>query len=305
ERKPELLVASGREKRLLERIERAKGATMLVAADVEPSAGWAQRLARIDRVVRLDSGVADDERAAAWRRLRDGSVRLATGTRSALLAPLRAPAVLALVDEHEAAHKPPGPPRMHSRDVALERAAREPISLLLTAATPRAEAGWAGGARQVGARDEGAAGARPLAGRQHRRHARHPAARAAHATCRPSHPRDAGRSASGLPGGEPAHLVAGVRRVRRGGPLRRVRDRVRLLARLGAARVPALRCRAALAGHLRGLPRPAPVAVRLGRRARGACRAPPLSHRAHRALGSRRRARSPRRGAASDGGRGR
>ena len=142
ERKPELLVASGREKRLLDRIERAKGTAMLIAADVETSARWAQRLARIDRVVRLDSGVEDHERAAAWHGLRDGSVRLATGTRSALLAPLRAPAVLALVDEHEASHKPPGPPRMHSRDVALERAAREPISLLLTAATPSAEAWW-------------------------------------------------------------------------------------------------------------------------------------------------------------------
>ena len=92
--------------------------------------------------MRLDSGVADDERAAAWYRLREGSTRLATGTRSALLAPLRPPAVLALVDEHEAAHKPPGSPRMHSRDVALERAAREPISLLLTAATPSVEAWW-------------------------------------------------------------------------------------------------------------------------------------------------------------------
>src|SRR5262249_45670074 len=42
ERKPELLVASGREKRLLERIERAKGPAILIAADVETSARWAQ-----------------------------------------------------------------------------------------------------------------------------------------------------------------------------------------------------------------------------------------------------------------------
>src|SRR5207249_6226322 len=39
-------------------------------------------------------------------------------------------------------HKPPGPPRMHSRAVALERAAREPVALLLTAATPSVEAWW-------------------------------------------------------------------------------------------------------------------------------------------------------------------
>src|SRR6267142_2228684 len=56
--------------------------------------------------------------------------------------PLPLPATLVLLDEHEAAHKPPGAPRMHSRDVALERAAREPLALLLTAATPSAEAWW-------------------------------------------------------------------------------------------------------------------------------------------------------------------
>jgi len=140
--KPELLVGAGREKRLLERLEVAKGAVLVIAADIETAARWAQRLAKIDRVVRLDSGVSDDERAAAWQALRDGSARLAAGTRSALLAPLPPPATLVLIDEHEAAHKPPGPPRMHSRDVALERAAREPLALLLTAATPSAEAWW-------------------------------------------------------------------------------------------------------------------------------------------------------------------
>src|SRR4030095_360719 len=100
---PELLVASGREKRRLARSARAKGPAILIAADVETSARWAQRLARIDRVVRLDSGVADDERAAAWHRLRDGSARLATGTRSALLAPLRPPARLRPVAEDHGA----------------------------------------------------------------------------------------------------------------------------------------------------------------------------------------------------------
>ena len=171
---PELLVANGREKRLLERIERAKGAVLLIAADVETAARWAQRLARIDRVVRLDSGVADEERAAAWHRLRDGSARLATGTRSALLAPLPPPAVLALVDEHEAAHKPPGPPRMHSRDVAPRARRAQAVSLSSTAATPSVEAWWRA---RSGARDDGAAGARPLARRERRRHARHPPAR--------------------------------------------------------------------------------------------------------------------------------
>src|SRR5438093_1153827 len=116
--KPELLTGAGREKRVLERLEATKGAALVIAADVETVARWAQRLAKIDRAVRLDSGVPDEERGAAWRALRDGSARLAAGTRSALLAPLPPPATLVLLDEHEAAHKPPGAPRMHSRAAA-------------------------------------------------------------------------------------------------------------------------------------------------------------------------------------------
>jgi primosomal protein N' (replication factor Y) (superfamily II helicase) len=140
--KPELLIGAGRETRVLERLEASKGTALVIAADVETVARWTQRLAKIDRAVRLDSGVADDERGAAWRALRDGSARLAAGTRSALLAPLPPLAALVLIDEHEAAHKPPGAPRMHSRDVALERAVREPLALLLTSATPSVEAWW-------------------------------------------------------------------------------------------------------------------------------------------------------------------
>src|SRR6185436_1481426 len=110
--KPELLIGAGREKRVLERLEATAGTGLVVTADVDTAARWAQRLSKFGRVVRLDSGVADEERAAAWRALGDGSARLAAGTRSALLAPLPSAATLVLIDEHEAAHKPPGAPRM-------------------------------------------------------------------------------------------------------------------------------------------------------------------------------------------------
>src|SRR5581483_5331784 len=49
---------------------------------------------------------------------------------------------LALIDEHEAAHRPPGPPRIHARDVVLQRAACEGIRALLTSATPSVETWW-------------------------------------------------------------------------------------------------------------------------------------------------------------------
>src|SRR5947209_4029126 len=116
EPRPTLLVGAGREQRVLERIETAKGGALVIAADVDAAARWAQRLAKLDRVVRLDSGVDEAARAQAWRQLADGSARLATGTRSALLAPVAPPGTLVLLDEHEVAHKPPGPPRIHSRE---------------------------------------------------------------------------------------------------------------------------------------------------------------------------------------------
>lgn len=138
--KPELFVGAGRETRLLERI--GAGPALVVVPDVEAAARWAQRLAKRGPVVRLDSGVDDAERAAAWAALRTGRASLAVGTRSALLAPVAGGATLALIDEHEAAHKPPGPPRLHSRDIVLERATRERRRVILTSATPSVEMWW-------------------------------------------------------------------------------------------------------------------------------------------------------------------
>src|SRR5439155_1646665 len=116
---------------------------MVVALrEADAGARWAERLAKLDRVVRLDSGVDEAARAQAWRQLADGSARLATGTRSALLAPVAPSGTLVLLDEHEVAHKPPGPPRIHSREVVLERATRESLTLLLTSATPSTEMWW-------------------------------------------------------------------------------------------------------------------------------------------------------------------
>src|SRR2546428_868277 len=139
---PELLIGAGREARLIERIAGAGTTTLVLAADIEGAARWAQRLGKLGHVVRLDSGVADAERSQAWHALAGGQATLAVGTRSALLAPLPAGATVALIDEHEAAHKPPGAPRMHTRDIALERARREHLHALLSSATPSVEMWW-------------------------------------------------------------------------------------------------------------------------------------------------------------------
>src|SRR5947207_11762290 len=133
--RPQLLVGAGREQRVLERIESTKGGTLVLAADVEAAARWAQRLAKLARVVRLDSGVDEGARVEAWRQLADGEARLATGTRSALLAPLPPPGPPVLLARHEAAHSPPRPG----------------LTLLLTPAAPSVEPGWRA-VRAAGAR---------------------------------------------------------------------------------------------------------------------------------------------------------
>jgi primosomal protein N' (replication factor Y) len=144
--RPFLLTGGDRETRLLARLaEEADGrGVLLVAPEIDRAAAWADRLgaALKTSIVRLDSGTTEGERWSAWMALARGAARIGVGTRSALLAPVAAPATLVLLDENDPAHKPPGPPRLHSRDVLLERARREGSRLYLTAAAPSAESWW-------------------------------------------------------------------------------------------------------------------------------------------------------------------
>ena len=135
----ELLVGVGRERRVLERVAATRGPVLVLVPDLESCARWTQRLEKIERTVRLDSGAPDDERAQGWRDLGRAAVRLAVGTRSALLAPLPPGGTIVVVDEHDPAHRPPGPPRIHAREVALERARRQGLMAVFTAATPSVE----------------------------------------------------------------------------------------------------------------------------------------------------------------------
>src|SRR6266545_4653002 len=59
------------------------------------------------------------------------------------------PATLVLLDEHDAAHKPPGPPRIHSRDLLRQRAMLEGSRLILLSATPSVESWWLADSQQA------------------------------------------------------------------------------------------------------------------------------------------------------------
>ena len=132
---PTLWMDFDRHARLAEEVGRAPGAVLVVAPDIESAARWAERLG----AARLDSGAAETARRAAWFGALRGRPRVVVGTRSALLLPLPSPATLALLDEQDPAHRPPGAPRLHSRELLLERVRREGSRLLLLAGAPSAE----------------------------------------------------------------------------------------------------------------------------------------------------------------------
>ena len=134
----ELWVDAARDDRLADFLAREKGSALLIAPDVLSAGRWAERL----DAPRLDSGVPEAARRAAWFGASGGHPRIVVGTRSALLAPLPPPATLVLLQEHDAAHKPPGPPRLHSRDLLRERAHVDGSRLLLLSGAPSVESWW-------------------------------------------------------------------------------------------------------------------------------------------------------------------
>ena len=132
---PELWMDTAREERLAAALGNAPGGVLVIAPDTDSAARWARRL----DAARLDSGAGPAERRAAWFAAARGRVSIVVGTRGALLVPLSPPATLVLLDEHDPAHKPPGPPRLHSRDILLHRAALDGSRLIMLAGAPSAE----------------------------------------------------------------------------------------------------------------------------------------------------------------------
>ncbi len=147
----ELWTDAERHERLLVELANTPGGALVIAPDTGGAAEWARRL----DAARLDSGASPGERRAAWFASARGRARVVVGTRGALLVPLSAPATLVLLDEQDSAHKPPGPPRLHSRDILLHRAELEGSRLLMLAGAPSVES-WqraeAGALARVGGR---------------------------------------------------------------------------------------------------------------------------------------------------------
>ncbi len=87
----------------------------------------------------LHSGLGDRERLDAWLAARAGVARIVIGTRSAALTPMPALGAIIVDEEHDAAYKQQDGVRWHVRDLAILRAQRLGIPIMLGSATPSLE----------------------------------------------------------------------------------------------------------------------------------------------------------------------
>ncbi|WP_043529358.1 primosomal protein N' [Litchfieldella xinjiangensis] len=90
-------------------------------------------------VVALHSGISDGERLDAWLAAASGRAPIVIGTRSAIFTPLAKPGVIIVDEEHDGSYKQQDGLRYHARDLAVVRAHKESIPVLLGSATPALE----------------------------------------------------------------------------------------------------------------------------------------------------------------------
>ena len=87
----------------------------------------------------VHSGLSDGERLTAWRDARSGAARIVIGTRSAIFAPLARPGLIVVDEEHDVSFKQQEGFRYSARDLAIVRAQRLGIPIVLGSATPSLE----------------------------------------------------------------------------------------------------------------------------------------------------------------------
>jgi len=87
----------------------------------------------------LHSGLSDQERLCAWLAAREGRAPIVLGTRSAVFVPLKSPGIIIVDEEHDSSFKQQEGFRYHARDIAVMRASREQVPVVLGSATPSLE----------------------------------------------------------------------------------------------------------------------------------------------------------------------
>lgn len=91
------------------------------------------------QVAIIHSALSAGERRDEYKRIKDGMVKIAVGTRSAVFAPFDNLGLIVIDEEQEHTYKSESSPKYHTKDVAKFRAARHNALLLLASATPSIE----------------------------------------------------------------------------------------------------------------------------------------------------------------------
>jgi primosomal protein N' (replication factor Y) len=126
---------------LIQRVLDAGGSAMVLVPEI---ALTPQLVARFRGrltvpVVTLHSSMTDTERLASWRAARSGTAPVVIGTRSAVFTPLPGIGIIIVDEEHDPSYKQQEGFRYSARDLAVARAARHGIPVVLGSATPSLE----------------------------------------------------------------------------------------------------------------------------------------------------------------------
>lgn len=122
-------------------IEGCSGSQILVLVPeiglVEPMVSHLRALSI--EVCTYHSGMTDKERAEVWASAKSGNLSVVVGTRSAVALPMPNLRLIILDEEHDSSYKQQEGMRYQARDLAMLRAAREQVGLVLGSATPSLE----------------------------------------------------------------------------------------------------------------------------------------------------------------------
>lgn len=90
-------------------------------------------------IAALHSGLNDRERLDAWMDAKSGKAKIIIGTRSAIFTPLQNPGMIIIDEEHDLSFKQQEGFRYSARDLAVVRAQKLDIPLIIGSATPSLE----------------------------------------------------------------------------------------------------------------------------------------------------------------------
>jgi len=121
-------------------LDRGKGVLFLVP-EISLTPLLISRLEKIapGEIVSLHSGVPASLRAAGWKALRNGLVKLVVGVRSGVFSPIPDLGLIIVDEEHDTSFRQEDTPSYNARDVAVKRAQLEEVPIILGSATPSFE----------------------------------------------------------------------------------------------------------------------------------------------------------------------